>query len=156
MKDLRSGRLLAKGFRKGNLYFLSAPVGQAHHTRVSSSSSASLRTGHLRLAHASFTTIRSLVSTGSLKVDCNSASPSHICPGCQLGKHTKLPFSPRNKRADHFFFFSMRGPAPSSSLSGSRYVVVFIVIVDIHGYFFFVPNLKFLMFFEPFTYNQAF
>lgn len=33
----RSGRLLAKGFRKGNLYFLSASVGQAHHTRVSSS-----------------------------------------------------------------------------------------------------------------------
>lgn len=77
MKDLWSGRLLAKGFRKGNLYFISASVGQAHHTRVSSSSSASLRTWHLRLAHASFTTIRSLVSTGSLKVDCNSASPAY-------------------------------------------------------------------------------
>ena len=109
MKDLRSGRLLAKGFRKGNLYFLSASVGQAHHTRVSSSSSASLRTWHLRLAHASFTTIRSLVSIGSLKVDCNSASPSHICLGCQLGKHTKLPFSPCNKRADHFFSFFYAG-----------------------------------------------
>lgn len=95
------------------------------------------------------------MSTGSLKVDCNNASPSHICPGCQLGKHTKLPFSPRNKRADHFFEFLYAGPAPSS-LSGSPYVVVFIVTVDIHGFFFFVPNLKFFMFFEPFTYNQAF
>lgn len=77
------------------------------------------------------------MSTGSLKVYCNNASPSHIFPGCQLGKHTKLPFSPRNKRADHFFFnLSMQGPAPSSSLSGSRYVVVFIVTVDIHGFFF--------------------
>ena len=142
----RSGRLLAKGFRKGNLYFLSASVGQAHHTRVSSSSSASLRTWHLRLAHASFTTIRSLVSTGSLKVDCNSASPSHICLGCQLGKHTKLPFSPCNKRADHFFEFiyaDVWGPVPSSSLSGSRYVVVFIVTVDIHGFFYLCQILSF-------------
>jgi hypothetical protein len=56
-----------------------------------------------------------------------------------------------NKRADHFFEFlyaDVWGPAPSSSLSGSRYVVVFIVTVDIHGSFFFVPNLKFLIFFK--------
>ena len=47
--------------------------------------------------------------------------------------------------------YDLRGPVPSSSFSGSRYLVVFIVTVDIHGSFFFVPNLKFLMFFEPFT-----
>jgi len=45
---------------------------------------------------------------------------------------------------------------PSSSLCGSPYVVVFIVTVDIHGCFSFVPNLKSLMFLEPFTNNQAF
>ena len=135
---------------------VSSPVGQAHHTQVSSSSSAPLRTWHLRLAHASFTTIRSLVSTGSLKVNCNSASPSHICLGCQLGKHTKLPFSPHNRRADHFFEFIHAGSCTFF------FFIQFTLCCSFYCYsgytcsFFFMPNLKFLMFFEPFTYNQAF
>lgn len=43
-----------------------------------------------------------------------------------------------------FFYADVWGPIPSSSLSGSRYVVVFIVTVDIHGSFFFVPNINFV------------
>ena len=99
-KDLRSWRLLTKGFRKSNLYFLPAPVGRAHHTLYF----LCILTLTL-FSHASFTTIRSLVSIGSLKVDCNNASLSYICPNCGITLNYYFLHAIKEKELTLFFSF---------------------------------------------------
>ena len=81
---------------------------------------------HLHLGHASANKLRSLVSNGSLGL---SKFESFNCLHCQLAKQPALSFNTNNSICDTPFGLihsDIWGPAPTPTVNGYRYFVLFI------------------------------
>lgn len=81
---------------------------------------------HARLGHLSSSTLGSLISRGSL----GSVKSDHVdCVSCQLSKHHALPFSSSDSLSSapfHLIHSDIWGPAPTATVGGSRYFVIFV------------------------------
>ncbi|MFV0960701.1 GAG-pre-integrase domain-containing protein, partial [Klebsiella pneumoniae] len=137
LKDLHTKRTLARGERRGNMYvFEEAPVPLKASSTVTSSFPAYLSQSsvmkcnkpdswHRRLGHCSQGFLDKLSSQGFI----SKVVLDHKCPSCNVCKSHVLPFHSINKRASKPFEIIhsyVWGPAPVSSLSGSRYYVLFL------------------------------
>jgi hypothetical protein len=81
---------------------------------------------HRRLGHPGPDALSSLSSSNFIQCISNK---HEFCHACQLGKHTKLPFSSSSHRAEHPFDLIHLDlwTSPVVSLSGSKY---YLVILD--------------------------
>ena len=112
-------------FPVDNLHLpLVAPVSVAAVAAVSSIPSLAL--WHARLGHASSFWVQQLAFRGSL----GSVSTENFdCVSCQLGKQPALPFNSSESISTNIFDLihsDVWGSSLISSISGSRYFVVFI------------------------------
>jgi hypothetical protein len=91
VKDLRTERVILRCNSDGDLYTISAVTTIAAHALVAASSSL----WHQRLGHPSPAALARLKNNQS--ISCNKVARS-LCHSCQLGKHTRLPFSPSSSK----------------------------------------------------------
>ena len=131
VQDPRTGQELGTGPRVGRMFPvdnlrlpLVAPVSVAAAAAVSSIPSLAL--WHARLGHASSSRVQQLASRGLL----GSVSTENFdCVSCQLGKQPALPFNSSESISTDIFDLihsNVWGPSSVSSISGSRYFVVFV------------------------------
>lgn len=85
IKDLLTGRALLRCDSEGDLYPLRLPSATNLHA-----SSTAVLLWHQRLGHPSRNSCASVLN--SFEFSCNKTE-SHVCPACQKGKQTRLPFS---------------------------------------------------------------
>jgi hypothetical protein len=87
MKDLQTGKLLARYNSSGDLYPLyGAP------TSTPQAMIASVELWHRRLRHPNKTTLSSLLQEFCIP-SISSPHDSSVCNACQCGKHIRLPFN---------------------------------------------------------------
>lgn len=135
VKDLRTGNLLTRCNSVGSLYPLSS------NKASSSSAFAALSSDvwHNRLGHPGDHVLRFLRSNKI--IDCNKGPSLHVCHGCQLGKHCRLPFSDSTTRTSspfdiiHTDLFTY----PINSHTGFRYYLLFL---DDYSHYLWVFPLK--------------
>ena len=116
---------------------LVAPVSIVAATTIASVPSFAL--WHARLGYASSSRVQQLTSRGLL----GSVSTENFdCVSCQLGKQPALPFNTSESISTDVFDFihsDVLGPSSISSISGSRYFVVF---VDDYSRYSWIFNMK--------------
>lgn len=88
LKDLQTRQTLLRSNSSGELY----PISSSFHQPLSSSIAllASPSLWHKRLGHTNNATLRSVISSNSIR--CNKDSLMHSCTAFQIGKAIKLPF----------------------------------------------------------------
>ena len=131
VQDLRMGQELETNPRVGRMF----PVDNFRlplvaHVSVSTASAISsippLTLWHARLGYASSSRVQQLASRGLL----GSVSTENFdCVSCQLGKQPALPFNTSESISTDIFDLihsDVWGPFSISSISGSRYFVVFV------------------------------
>lgn len=122
VKDNKSGKILFRGHYHDDLYPLQL---RAHHTNKSVSSPPAFSSAHIssdiwyhRLGHPSHHTKQILSTTLSLS---RSSKPLTICPSCQMGKISRLPF-PLSNFVSSFpldlIHIDVWEPTPNLSISG--------------------------------------
>ena len=163
LKDLHTKKTLAKGERRGNMYVFEeshVPLKTSSSVAVASSASSfptflSRSTDHssssrvlklnkpdlwhLRLGHCSQVFLDKLSAKGLIP----AVSLESKCPSCHLCKSHVLPFHSINKRATKPFEIicsDVWGPAPTASLSGSRYYVLFLDSYTRFSWIYFMKN----------------
>ncbi|KAK8913906.1 hypothetical protein KSP39_PZI024435 [Platanthera zijinensis] len=120
-QDPRTQRTIATGTESGGLYFLD----NISALSAFSSSSTDLLQWHLRLGHPPARILRQLLP------HLPSTGPPLDCDACQLGKHHRSPFPPKQGRGSSRPFDLIHsdvwGPAPTLTVGrGSSYFVTFI------------------------------
>ena len=130
---------VAKGYLEGNLYWLDVSMASLNaHLAVQPT-----EIWHQRMGHMSIPALRRYTSAVSgLSLDSpsdhDSSSP---CPGCELGKHTRLPFPGSNKRSEkrlQIVHSDLAGPLQVRSLHGAHYIATFIDDYSRHGVVYFL------------------
>ncbi|GJX22179.1 ribonuclease H-like domain-containing protein [Tanacetum coccineum] len=123
VKDYQTRRLLLRCDSSGDLY----PVTQQpSSTTPFALLSLSPTTWHRRLGHPSEDVLRRLES--SHYISCNKTKLSALCHVCQLGKHTRLPFTSSESNVASVFdiIHSDLWTSPISSESGIKYYAIFL------------------------------
>jgi hypothetical protein len=133
MKDLTTRNVIARSNSTGPLYMLHLPSSTASsHTSPCAMSvvavprlmaAVATSTWHRRLGHPGPDTLSSL--SRSSFISCTSTTHD-FCHACQLGKHTRLPFSSSSSRAEKAFDLLHLDlwTYPVVSVSGSKYNLV--------------------------------
>ena len=120
VKDLRTGRLILRCNSDGDLYTMPAgtPVAPSHALLAASST-----LWHQRLGHPAPAALQRLNKIHA--VSCNKVDRS-LCHSCQLGKHTRLPFSSSHSitHAPFELVHCDVWTSPINSLSGFSYYLV--------------------------------
>jgi hypothetical protein len=126
VQDPRTGQLIGTGCKTGRLFELT----KLHVPQVpnicAASKDTSIRLWHCRLAHSSIGKMRHLVSQGHLGSVTNE---SLECTSCQTAKQPALSFNKSTSISNSSFNLvhsDIWGPAPTPSMGGSRYFVLFI------------------------------
>ena len=126
IKERATGKLMAIGSKKGNLYALD---GEALATFVAPRSGKTTeKIWHLRLGHPINKLLKILNSQSIINIRSWNKIPS-VCVSCQMGKSCKLPFSLNNKVANIPLLkihCDLWGPSLVSSSQGIRYYVIFV------------------------------
>lgn len=138
IQDLRTGKVIGKGHRNGDLFALdfgstsAAPSTcfLAPYSSEISTSNRLWRLWHNRLGHPHALKLDSMFSSGVLldKLDISSEVDT-TCEECALSKAHTLPFVKSNNHAANSFDIihsDVWGPSRVGSLSGKYYYVVFI------------------------------
>ncbi|KAJ9543577.1 hypothetical protein OSB04_023284 [Centaurea solstitialis] len=120
VKDYQTRETLLRCDSSGDLYPAILPASSV--ALVSTRSSI----WHQRLGHPSSHVFQSLVSSGS--IHCNKGIPPVSCQACQLGKHTRLPFSISESVVNFPFeiVHSDLWTSPVLSISGIKYYIIFL------------------------------
>ena len=136
IKDLSTRRILLRSESNGDLYFLPSHFNKPA-TALMTAAPSSL--WHKRLGHVNKASLHSLISSNS--ISCNKQVSHEICEACQLGKHLKLPFYESKTTVSSPFelIHSDVWTSPISSLSGTRYYVLFL---DHYSHFLWVFPLR--------------
>lgn len=126
VQDPQTGQLIGTGCKIGRLFELT----QLHVPHLSNlcaaSTTSSIQLWHQRLAHSSIGKLRPLVSQGHLGSVINE---SFDCTACQTAKQPALSFNKSTSISASPFDLvhsDIWGPAPTPSMGGSRYFVLFI------------------------------
>ncbi|GLU00649.1 hypothetical protein SLE2022_179980 [Rubroshorea leprosula] len=125
VKDIHSKNVLLRCNSAEGLYFVSSSS-QSHPT-VLTTAIVSSDVWHLRLGHPSSDSVTQLVRRGLIL--SNNKVPSSIsCHACQLGKHTRLPFSDSFSitSAPFELIHSDVWTSPVVSFTGIRYYLLFL------------------------------
>lgn len=128
------GRVILRCNSDGNLYTISAVTPSTAHALIAASSSL----WHQRLGHPNPAALVRLKNNQS--ISCNKVARS-LCHSCQLGKHTRLPFSPSSSKTVSPFEIVHYDVWTSlvTSISGYGY---YLVIVDDYSHFCWTFTLK--------------
>jgi hypothetical protein len=133
VKDLSSQNVIARCDNPGSLYTMCLPSRSTPSPCVASAAAlaASTSTWHRCLGHPSVYTLSKLSSDSS--VIC-SRRAHDFCQACQLGHHTRMPFTSSTSRADNIFDLIHCDMWTSLvvSISGYKY---YLLIIDDHSYF---------------------
>jgi transposase InsO family protein len=126
VQDPRTGQLIGTGRKIGRLYEL-IELHIPHESNICAASThSSIQLWHHRLAHSSISKLRPLVSQGHLgsvtneSFDC-TASQTAKQPTLSFNKSTSILASPFD-----LVHSDVWGPAPTPTMGGSRYFVIFI------------------------------
>lgn len=124
VKDRETGKILATGNRKGDLYALKKDAVAAM-IAVRSGKAPADRL-HDRLGHPKLKSIKALASQHLIEIN----SKNHIiCSSCQVGKSCRLPFVLSNKTATaplNKIHCDLWGPAPVPSFQNMKYYAIFV------------------------------
>jgi len=121
VKDFKTRRVLLRCDSTGDLH----PVTSTKSSHVALLTSSPV-TWHQRLGHPGNEVLQSLIS--SQFISCNRVKMNALCHACQLGKHTRLPFS-RSTSIVHSPFDLIHSDlwtSPVSSNSGLKYYILFL------------------------------
>ncbi|KAM1079012.1 hypothetical protein ACFX2B_013622 [Malus domestica] len=128
VKDLSSGRTLFKGpVNEGFYPFHPASSSAVHPKALTATVKASNTMWHQRLGHPSVKILHKLAANSCISIS-NSRNKA-FCSDCALGKCSRLPFvstSCTTSKPLELVHTDVWGPAPVSSLNGSRYYVLFV------------------------------
>ncbi|XP_075086379.1 uncharacterized protein LOC142169076 [Nicotiana tabacum] len=124
--DKRTGKLMAKGTKREEIYALKADnflALTATQTRRSSSD-----IWHARLGHPNSRSLEVLSNNKSINITCWNKTPT-VCVSCQMEKGCKLPFKLRNKVKNEPLLkihCDLWGPAPIESSLHMKYYALFV------------------------------
>lgn len=137
IQDLRTGKVIGRGRRQGELFILDLGSSSDSHkcflapsSQEIDSANALWKLWHRRLGHPHAQNLKSLFSSGDLlstvdfknnvSIDCESCAlaKSHLLPFSKSIHHTTSPFE--------LIHSDVWGPASSKSLSGNSYYVIFV------------------------------
>jgi hypothetical protein len=128
VNDLSTQNVLTRCNSSGPLYTMRLPSRSAPSPCVALAAAlvASTSTWHRRLGHPGIDTLSKLSSDSS--VICSSRSYD-FCHACQLGRHTRMPFTSSTSRVDNNFnlIHCDMWTSPVVSVSGYKY---YLVILD--------------------------
>ncbi|XP_072064209.1 uncharacterized protein [Arachis hypogaea] len=125
VQDRRTGKIIGTGCKVGRLFELENLHVPSSHLCAASSPST-LHLWHRHLAHSSLGKLRPLISTGVLGQVQNE---SLDCISCHTAKQPALSFNNNSSIACSPFDLihsDVWGPAPTASMGGARYFVLFI------------------------------
>lgn len=129
VKDMRTGKLLAKGEPKNGLYEWPPVFSKSKSNLiVSHTVCTSQSLWHRRLGHPSAPVIRFLLK--SLNKSSMSVNDSFHCESCKCNKMHKVPFSESSVTSSaplELLYSDVWGPAPVCSMEGFKY---YLIIVD--------------------------
>jgi hypothetical protein len=131
VKDLATRTPLARCDSSGPLYtFRPSSTGASPPPVLVSTTSST--TWHRRLGHPGPDVMTKL--TSSLHPSCSRGRFEGLCHACQLGRHTRLPFSISSSRAEQAFdlIHCDLWTSPVLSISGYKY---YLVILDDYSHF---------------------
>jgi hypothetical protein len=134
VKDLQTRKVIARCNSSGNLYPFFPPA-----TSATALLAAPTSLWHRRLGHLGREALSKLVS--SSVISCNKDDSHHLCHACQLGHHTRLPFSTSTSRATNNFdlIHCDLWTSPIVSVSGYKY---YLVILDDCSHYIWVFPLR--------------
>ncbi|KAJ9553705.1 hypothetical protein OSB04_017750 [Centaurea solstitialis] len=117
-KELGTNRLIGTGFESQGLYRL--PALQSPSTHLCESS---IREVHCQLGHPSLSVLKQLRPEFS-------PCPKFVCESCELGKHTRRPYPPKESKCVSTLFQLIHsdvwGPCPVTSINGFKYFITFV------------------------------
>ena len=123
---IANGKIILKGYRQSNLYWFDTSNPALHTLRASQPPDI----WHERMGHMSHKALaRHSDAVKGLTLDPHSDRDHSPCPGCELGKHTRLPFHASAKRSDHvlkIIHSDLAGPMQVRSIRGASYIATFI------------------------------
>lgn len=122
VKDLQTRNVIARCNSSGDLYPFYPPA-----TSATALLAAPTSLWHRRLGHLGREALSKLISSGVISF--NKDDSHHLCHACQLGRHTRLPFSTSTSRATKIFdlIHCDLWTSPIVSVSGYKY---YLVILD--------------------------
>ena len=94
VRDRKTGRILATGSKRGNLYAIDGNISAA--LMAVKTGKAPEDIWHQRLGHPNSKFLKILDSKGNVSVSRWNKLPT-LCTSCQMGKRCKQPFQTRNK-----------------------------------------------------------
>jgi hypothetical protein len=111
--------VIARCNSSGDLYPLYPPT-----TSAAALLTASTSLWHRRIGRIGREALSKLIS--SSVISCNKDDSHHLCHACQLGRHTRLPFSTSTSRAPNNFdlIHCDLWTSPIVSVSGYKYYLV--------------------------------
>jgi histone deacetylase 1/2 len=132
VKDLETKNVIARCNSSGDLYPSFPPA-----TSTSAFLAAPTSLWHRRLGHLGREALSKLVS--SSVISCNKDDSDHLCHACQLGRHTKLPFSSSTSRATNIFDLIHCDLWTSPIVSVSCYKYYLVILDDCSHYIWTFP-----------------
>lgn len=122
VKDLQTTNVIARCNSSGDLYPFFSPA-----TSATALLAAPTSLWHRRLGHLGREALSRLISSSA--ISCHKDDTHHLCHACQLGRHTRLPFSISTSRATNNFdlIHCDLWTSPIVSVSGYKY---YLVILD--------------------------
>jgi hypothetical protein len=129
LKDLATRQVLLRSNSSGDLYPFFGDTGDSPSTAYSITSDL----WHRRLGHPTSSALAHLPL--EFLSQCNKHAPTpSLCDACQLGKHTRLPFSQSHSRASSPFdlIHCDLWTSPIISYSGYKY---YLVVLDDFSHF---------------------
>ena len=134
---------VARGYIEDNLFWLDTSLAALNAHTVSQP----LELWHQRMGHMSFKALSRYSSAVSgLTLDTHSSPTDQDlfpCPGCELGKHARLPFPRSNKRSVkrlQVVHSDLAGPIEIRSIRGALYIATFIDDFSRHGVVYFLKS----------------
>ena len=124
VKDKLTKQILTQGSRLKDLYVLENLTFFSFYTARQVAASAEV--WHRRLGHPSDQVLQRILS--SLSLSFSKTDLTNLCHACQLGKHTRLPFSTSNSIVSNPFdiIHSYIWTSPVLSVNGFKYYLLFL------------------------------
>jgi hypothetical protein len=126
VKDLRRNAVIFQRNGTGNLY----PIRFSPQINMAAST-VSVDLWYRRLGHPGQAFLSTVLH--SFPFSCNK-SANHVCHACQLGKHTRLPFSNASYRT-HFPFQPLHSDVWTSPIPNNSGYTYYLVILDDYSHY---------------------
>ena len=135
------GQQIAQGYQEGNLFWIDTSNAALHAIK---SAHTSIDLWHARMGHMSYSALkRHADSVKGIALDPSADHNDVPCPGCELGKQSRLPFSESSKRSAsrlRIIHSDLAGPMQICSIQGSLYIATFIDDYSRHGVVYFLKS----------------